>query len=388
MRTGDIKLIKKVNQKLVFDLIRSHSVISGADLSRITGLQPSTILKILKNLSSKHLIVNTGKGDSTIKGGKRPNLWKLNNSAAYVIGLDIELNEMTAVMLDLSSNTVSHTFLKTGKILDPEDLLNKVNQIVENILYISQVDKEKILGMGIAYAGVVNCDSGVIVLGDIISQTNVPLQEELKKFHKFPIKIENNANATAIGEKWVGIAEDKKNFMTILIEFDTNVSGIGIGIMINGNLYHGSSYCAGEINIHLPKLQELLSNMSEHLSESPILQNYISSLDKIDIHLMIEAARKGDKVAALLFSIYGDILGKTISKAVSLLNPDAIIISGPVSSLEELIIAPVREAVKKEILSITNDTLEILCSKHGDFSVATGAASIILYDYFRHPLYD
>ena len=117
--------------------------------------------------------------------------------------------------------------------------------------------------MGIAFAGVVNRETGTIVIGDIFPNMNIPLLNELNKHFSFPIIMENNANACAIGTKWLGVARGKKNFMTILIELDYDVSGMGIGIVINEDLYHGSSYCAGELNVHLPKLREMLENISD-----------------------------------------------------------------------------------------------------------------------------
>jgi N-acetylglucosamine repressor len=384
MKKGNIKHLKKLNERLVLDLIRSNELISGAELSRITELQPSTILYILKNLTSKNLIINQGKGESTEKGGKRPNLWQLNKDAAYAIGLDIEIGEIKAVILDLNSNIIAKIIRKTNKIKFLSELIGLIKDIIEDILYSAQIKEEKILGMAIAYAGVVDCEKGLIILGDVIPQINIPLLEELKKLYKFPIKLENNANAAAIGEKWLGNAKNNKNIMTILIEFDYNVSGIGIGLIIDGNLYHGSSFCSGEINVHLPKLQELLENVRHRFKDSEIFRNFISSPEAIDIHVMLDAAKSGDELALSLFSVLGNLIGKNIAKPVALFNPDAILISGPISILNEIITNSIQKAIEIEILSITIDALMISCSKLGEYNVAEGAGSIILKDFFKY----
>jgi predicted NBD/HSP70 family sugar kinase len=99
--------------------------------------------------------------------------------------------------------------------------------------------------------------------------------------------------------------------------------------------------------------------------------------------MVIEAVKKGDVVAQQLISHFGNYVGKLIAKSVALINPDAVIISGPLSELDNFILDPIRKAVKKDILSITNDPLDFLCSQQGEYSVAIGAASIILRDFFE-----
>jgi predicted NBD/HSP70 family sugar kinase len=385
IQPGDITFIKNINKQLVLNLIRNHNFISAPELSRITGLRPSTILNILNDLSDRSLIKNIGKGDSTKKGGKRPTLWKLNDSVAYVIGLDIEIGELSVVILNLGGKTIAQSTMRIGPIQDLHELIKDINILVNGVIKESNIDRSKIVGMGVAYAGVVNCETGTIIIGDIIPHMNIPLLSELNKFYDFPIIMENNANACAIGAKWLGEAKGKKNFMTILIEFDTNVGGMGIGIVINEELYHGASYCSGELNIHLPKLRDMLENIRNRFNEGHILRNYVSSPEKINIYIMIDAAKQADEVALTFFSILGNLIGKTISSSIALLNPDSVILTGDISSLDDIIINPIRNAIEMEVLSITNVNLEILCGKHGHYCVANGAAALVLDDFFKLP---
>jgi DNA-binding transcriptional ArsR family regulator len=99
-QTGSYKLVRSINGHLVLNLIREHQKISGSELSKMTGMRPSTISSLLKELEGKNLIVNTGKGESTSRGGKRPFLWRINNTVAYVIGVDVEIGEVTSVLMD------------------------------------------------------------------------------------------------------------------------------------------------------------------------------------------------------------------------------------------------------------------------------------------------
>src|SRR5512147_2940290 len=91
------KVVKDINERVVLKLIQEQDIISSSDLVKITGMRPSTIFNILKELSAKSFVSFYGKGESTKKGGKKPFNWNLNKDAACTIGLDIEVGEMTSV---------------------------------------------------------------------------------------------------------------------------------------------------------------------------------------------------------------------------------------------------------------------------------------------------
>ncbi len=379
------RVVKDINEQVVLKLIQENEIISSSDLVKITGMRPSTIFNILKELSSRGLVSFYGKGNSTEKGGKKPYIWKLNRDAAFVIGLDIEVGEMTAVILDFNGGIIARRIIKleTGRNVD--ELANTIITVVDALVIENKIDTEKVLGLGVAFAGVVDYKQGMVVMSSILPEMNFPLLEKLSAL-PFPVLIENNANAAAVGLKWNGNDKSKRNYLTILVEIDKNVSGLGIGIVINGELYHGASFCAGELYPYLPTLKEILATIRSRFVESDILKNYVQSLESIDIELLLEAAKKGDKIATRVFSMIGNIVGQTITPAVALLNPDSIIITGVVSEIEDVLIEAVRKAIEMRVLSITANALSITTDKHHHYSVALGAAALILEDYFRLPL--
>jgi predicted NBD/HSP70 family sugar kinase len=392
LQLGDKKLlsfhaavVKDINEQLVLKLIQEQEVISSSDLVKSTGMRPSTIFNILKELSAKSFVSFYGKGESTKKGGKKPYIWTLNKDAAYVIGLDIEVGEITSVILDFSGGIIAKRIskLETGKTANElaVNIIKFVNEIVER----NNINVEKILGVGIAFAGIVNFPNGNVIMSSVVPEMNFPLLEKLSSI-PFPVLIENNANATALGLKWNGDDKRKRNYLTILVEIDKNVSGLGIGIVINGEIYRGTSFCAGELYPHLPTLQEILSTIRSRFTESEILKDYESSLESLDIEFLLEAAKSGDKIASLVFAMIGNIVGQTIAPAVALLNPDTIIITGVVSELEEVVIDSVRKEIEMRVISIASHSLNIIADKYHHYSVAVGAASLILEDFFRVPI--
>lgn len=386
MQTGDIRLIKDINDRLVLNLIREHEIISGADLAQITGMRPSTISNILKSLTGRSLIVNMGKGESTEKGGKRPFLWSLKSDAAYAIGIDVEIGEITATVLNLVGQAVSQKVYRVSQTRDVEEVVEQIAGVITDISKQAGLTADNILGVGIAVAGVVESESGQIIISDILDELNVPLRTYLQRSFSFPIAIENNANAAAIGAKWVGSAKGCKNFMTVLIEMDKNVGGIGIGMVLNDELYHGAKYCSGELNVSLPTLSATLHTLRHRFHQGSILKHYQSNPEDLDIYKMIDAAREGDEVARYYFVILGHLIGKNIAKSVGLLNPERLILAGEVSELKDMLINPVQREIEVEVLKFSSECLTIATSIHGRYSVAMGAASIILNDFFTVPI--
>lgn len=385
MQTGDHRLLKNINERLVLNLVRLNRIISSSDLVRITGMQPSTIFNILRDLTENSHVLNLGKGDSTEKGGKKPYLWGLNKDAAYAIGIDIEIGQLTTVVLNFSSEIVCKKVRKieTAKTLD--ELVGQIVKAVNEVISEAHVDSGKILGVGIAVAGIVNSEAGIVVMTDVLPEVNVPFLQAVNKVFEFPVFVENNANASVVGEKWIGVAKDSNNCLNVLIEFDKGVSGLGIGFLVNEELYRGSSYSAGEVNIAMPDLHDVLLNVRTHLSEGQILKRFDSSPHELEIEIMIDAAKNGDSVAISFFARLGNQIGKNISRIVAAFNPDMLILSGDVAEVGDMIVGPVKSVIDMDLLSVTSEALKIVTSSQGHFSVATGAASIVLSDYFKVP---
>jgi len=341
MQTFDFRLVRNYNDRIVLNLILEYDEISGADLARITGMQPSTISNILKGFERKNLTINKGKGDSTFKGGKRPTLWSINGESAYALGVDVEIGEIAISILQLNGIVRFKKIYKSGKSNNAEELIAHINLAIEKALKANNGISDKIFGMGVAFAGIVDHEKGIVLMTDVIPQMNINLAAQLEEKYKFPIILENNANAVAIGSLWVGSAKGIRNFMTVLLEINTDVFGMGIGIVLNGDVYHGSTYCAGELSPPLVNMQNILSRIRGSIQTSPKLKKYAENIDNITINILVHAACEGDKVAIQFFNILGNLIGKTISQLVALINPERVIIAGDVAEVGQYLLDPI-----------------------------------------------
>ena len=387
VQSYDFRLIRNINDRIVLNLILENESISGADLARLSGMQPSTISNILKGLKKRDLVNNLGKGESTFKGGKRPFLWEINSSAAYALGLDVEIGQTAIALLGLNGDVKKKKIYKTNGITNPRELSQHLLRSVNDLIKDSGVDLEKILGAGIAIAGIVNRGSGEVMMTDIIPQMNFSITSALQKKYQFPVIAENNANASAIGSKVVGTARGERNFMTVLIKVDAHVSGIGIGLVLNGELYHGTNYCSGEVTPEYPPMYNMISRLRDHFNKGKILKKYLNKIEDLNIRMLIDAANKGDALAIHYFMLLGRLIGSSIAKHIAMINPARVIITGDVAEVGDIILDPIKELVSYELVSVSKESLSIVASQSGRYSVAVGAASIILDEFLKVPAF-
>lgn len=391
MQTGDIRLIKDINERVILNLIREHKLISGAQLANITGMQASTIAKLLRTLQAKSLILNRGKGESTFKGGKRPFLWSLNNDVGYVIGIefigvDAVIDQAIGVLLDIEGNIIHSNHFINPSLEEPTDLADLAVNVVNDLLAFKNNDLSNVLGLGIGIGGIVDAKQGnILTTPAVMQQTNIPLKKMLEARFNFPVFIDNNAKAAAQGEKWLGGGRGVEDFVMAVVYSDRGVGGIGIGLVLRNELFYGTNFAAGELNRTLPPLEFELRAKHSQLADGHIVKQYLNATEKINTRILMDAAKEGDVFALDYFNRLGYKIGQILLPVVGIINPVKIIIEGEVAELRELLTTPMKEAIDREANFISSSALQIEPGSHGTLSVSIGAASIILNDIFRMP---
>lgn len=388
MVKGDIKLMKNINEQIVVNLLRENGQISSHDLVRMTGLNKSTIASIINLLTEANYILDLGKGNSTTVGGRKPTIWEINGDAHYSIGVDIELDELNIVVMNLKGEVVNSSFIKyKSKHLynKTKDFIEFIKNNVNETLRELSIPKNKVIGIGVGIGGIIDGKNGIVISSEIFSKINLPVRDELESTLNLPVYIENNANVSAIGAKWIGVAKDCTDFISVLLEISKEVSGIGVGIIINNQLYTGACNCAGEINIVTPRLGYIINNLRYNLSEGDILSKYVSYPSKLTLEIVINAAGKGDQAAIRIVEMLGNQIGEIISSTVSVLNPEMVVISGTIAELGELLINPIVNTLSRKTHTITSGKIQIKVSKFGRYSVATGAAALAFKEFYKVP---
>ena len=238
---GSFELMKQLNVSAVLNIIKNNGSLSRADIAKLTGLTPASISNITKQLIEGEYLLERGMGESS--GGRPPIILELNPEARYVIGVNIGVGSIQVVITNLGAKILCRKEITMSMDeYDKDNVFNELVKIINQVVLSSNIDTNKIIGVGVAMHGIVNVATGVSEYAPYYNWVNVNLKDELQSRLNYPVFIDNDVRAMAIGESWFGSSKDINNFVMI------NVSnGVGAGIIIDNKPYYGVDFSAGEI---------------------------------------------------------------------------------------------------------------------------------------------
>ena len=389
-RTGNNKFLKAYNEAGILDLIRIGKALSRADLSKATGLSPTATGLIVSTLIEKGYIHEIGTGES--KGGRRPVLLELQQDSYYSIGLDVDIDSISYILIDITGRIVSEgtAFLDSPM---PDTVVSAAEACIKEIMRSRSIGQDKLLGIGISVPGMVDAKTHNVLLAPNLGWQDVHPGIMLKAQLNLPVYVENEAMASAISEKWIGACQEADNFVCVNIK-----SGIGAGIFTGGRLYRGTGGSAGEVG-HIvvdengPKcgcgnygcLETIASTgriveWARRLVRQGVVSslNRIDDVESIDLNHIIEAARAGDKATLGLLNEAARYLGIALSNLVNTLNPSKIVLGKDFVKYGDLVMDTIRSVIDAKALRRPASDVEITVSEIGERASTLGAAIIPL----------
>lgn len=233
-RTGNKDLIKDINIYHCINTIRSHDLISRAEISKEIHLAQSTITKIINPLIQDGLIIEVGDGTST--GGRKPINLKFNNDFGFILSVKIEASKLIIALCNLEPAIISTSVIDFEVGISYEDFFpNLVSEL-------NKMNKERVYAIGITISGIVDDDNGVLISSTLLGWNNIHLCDDLKREFGISIFVENDVNAFAVYQLNSEYGKGHDSFVCMTVG-----EGVGSGIIINGKLYKGEFGGAGEI---------------------------------------------------------------------------------------------------------------------------------------------
>ena len=291
----------------------------------------------------------------------------------YVIGLDLGGTNAVFGIVDQRGEIKATTAIKTQQYDTAEAFIEaSVNALLPIIEQVGGIEKIRSMGVGAPngnyYKGTIEIAPNIKWAHDCI----VPLGKMFsEKLNGIPVAVTNDANAAAIGEMVYGVARGMKNFIVITLG-----TGVGSGIVVNGQLVYGSDGFAGELG-HVTMVgvartaRELLDKTSRPSLLRDIKPNDITSLD-VSI-----AASKGDELAKEIYEFTGKMLGEACADFATFCSPEAFIFFGGMTKAGELIMDPIRRAYDAHVLPVFKGKAQFLVSGLDGASAAVLGASAI-----------
>lgn len=388
----------------ILEIVRRHGPISRPDISKEMGVNVVTISNYIDEFIKRNLVYE--KELDVSEGGRRPVLLDLNAQAGFVIGVGLNLVNMVGLLLDLKGNIITKTQVARPRA-SVREISESLLEIVRELLRRSKEHLPNIKGIGVGVAGLINKENGSIHWPQKVdnyytyASVDLPLKDLMEKEFNLPTIIENDATSACFGEHWLDLEKGYKNVIYMF-------SGVGCGIMINGEVYRGANGYAGEVSIYNFKENDqfhceaakdcfvkrwemdmgMVDELKQELVADPALRDnflkaaVITSVDQVDLKHIFLAARAKEPAASRILDQAAKRLGIKISYLVNLLNPEVVVIGGGLEEAGEDFLNRVSSTVKAWAFREATDDLKIVYSQLRENAVALVAASLVTQRMF------
>ena len=373
---GTFQLMKSVNKSIVLNKIRMDGPISRAQIAKETSITPPTVSSIVKELIQEDVVVEKALGVS--QGGRKPTLLHINQDAFYVIGVDAGPSTNHCILTNLAGDILCRTESVIDSNITNKQFLNLLKKDIQSVLEQSS-QKDKVIGIGVAMHGVVSVDTGVSLVAPNLRLHNIPIKAELEKEFGYIVKVENDARAMALGEAWFGDHGEVRSLLAVNIG-----NGVGGGIVIDGNLYHGAQNIAGEIGHMTVDMNGPVCQCGNR----GCLQSFATGwaiaqkANKESGEEVYESALAGEKASIHVFKEVSTIIGIGLTNLIHVINPERIVIGGGVTKAWEFLLDPLRKTIRERALTREAKETEVVITNLGDDATLLGAVSLLLVELF------
>lgn len=399
IKSADRFLIRSINQSILLNLVRGHAPISRPQLATLSGLSQATVIKITNNLIDRHLILEEEYAEST--GGRRAGLLEINPEGAFAVGVMAQPSSLTAVILNLHSEPVYSQQWDVALHDNSRQAIDLVAQCLEEFFSRSGVPREKIIGVGLGLGGLIDAERGRCIDSWILNWQNVEISRPLEDRLKIPVFLDNDINCLATYEKLFGQGQPYHHFLVVAVG-----RGVGLGIVINDDLFRGAFGGAGEFGHTAVTTEGRLCAcgnsgcLETYVSDAGIVKNYLEcvrsntyslemGIKEPTTHEVLELARNGDEAAKAAFHRAGILLGVSLANLVNIFNPECVILCGHDDDASILcgdwLLEPMHQAFKQHLFSQMGRDLHFIVERQDFESWARGAGSLVLRHFFASP---
>ena len=384
---------KNLNKRLILDMIRfMPGGVSRADLARQMDLTRSAITTIINDLITEGLVRETeDEGTATLPmtSGRRPIILEVNPLRSHVIGIDMGATHLGILLADFSAHVLAEVEMPFNILNSPQACLDEIDLQVRALLKRANLDFHSISAIGMGVPGPVIFEAGMVSAPPIMpGWDDYPIREQLRQRWNIPVMVANDAEMGALGEWAYGSGRGERNLAYIKVG-----SGVGAGLLLDGRLYRGDTGCAGEIG-HVtiqedgPRcscgnygcLESLAGGNAVAQRGREAVQAgrrtqlaSITPVEAITAQHVADAARRGDLVSQQIVTSAGTYLGIAIASLVNLFNPGMVVVGGGVAQMGDLLLDPVRKAVRERSLRSAAHTVRITSAVLGRRSSGIGA---------------
>jgi glucokinase len=323
----------------------------------------------------------------------------MRSSSDYIVGVDLGATNIVSLLIDREGKIIGKdtraTWAREGREKALSQIVNSVRAILDKGK-LKEISLTSIEGVGVGSPGPLNTKKGIIHFApNLPGWKNVPLVSILEEQLKLPIFLENDANAAALAEWWIGAGKKVDNLVLLTLG-----TGIGGGIIIGGEVLHGAWDTAAEIGHMIIHEGGLVCGcgkkgcLEAYASATGVIKRTVSlikegrdtllrklvrgHLEDITCELVYRAAERGDELSQMIAEETARYLAVGIASVVNIINPEMVILSGGMIAAGDLLFKPVRKYTRRYALEAAVRGVRIVPAKLGENTGALGAAATVL----------
>ncbi|MCI0665691.1 MAG: ROK family transcriptional regulator [Acidobacteria bacterium] len=386
---------REINRQIALDLVRTHQPISRADLARIMGLHRGAVSLIVNDLLSEGLIFEGATGES--QRGRKPTFLYIDSRSRCVVAVDIRVTRTYMMVTDL----LGRQLVPTGSFptnRDPKLLISELSERVKELLS-DHKEFGECVGIGVVVPGMVDRQTRRVIHAPTLGWREVEIKESLSAATGLPVQVENSGKACALAQTWATRGDAAAIGDLVFVSVS---DGIGVGIIVNGEVLGGRHNIAGEFG-HLPLSIDgprcscgATGCWEAYISNIATLSRYFgrdlrearpvaAEMAAFSIEDLIVRARGGDAKAVAALQATARYLGLGLASIVNAIDPTRIYIGGEIVAAWDMIEPAVRVALSERALSPDAAKTEIRTVPLDDYPRLRGAAALIAAPAFAAP---
>ncbi|GAB3958868.1 ROK family transcriptional regulator [Spirosoma harenae] len=388
---------KKQKQRNVLAHLYSDGKCTLAQLTQVVHSSIPSVTSLVDELVDDQWVTPTGTAIGS--NGRRPALFDLNPGRNYVAVLDVSTHDTKILFMNTHRKLVFRGDYDL-RLVDNPILLSSLVNYFNDALAKSGLAASDLIAIGISMPGLIDSRRGINLTYKNIHQSDESLTQWFSAQTGKPVYLINDTKATVLGESRFGGAKGKKQVLTINIDW-----GVGLGIIVNGDVFQGASGFAGELgHIQVDPNGELchcgkIGCLNTLTSASSLVQRaqrdilagkasklaiFQKNVEQIDIDELINAANQGDVYSIKTLHDAGFQLGKGLAIAVSLFNPEIIIVDGVLAKASTFLLNTIRQAIVQYCLSDFHRDLRIELTQLDDTAKWLGTHAYVMEDIFAN----
>ncbi|HEU4658016.1 MAG TPA: ROK family transcriptional regulator [Capillimicrobium sp.] len=382
-RTGSLESLREQNLLRVVDVLLEQGVASRADIARHTGLSRTTVSSLVADLVERGLVTErvTAEGRDPGGAGRPPVLLALDRSAGAAIGIDFGHSHLRVAVADLSHTILAEAERDMEVDDSASDDFAAAAELVDHVLDEAGVPRGRVISVGMGVPGPILHRNGTVGSGAILpGWVGVHAGEEMQRRLGLPVVVDNDANLGALAEAMFGAGRGAREIVYLKV-----ASGIGAGLIIEGRVHHGAGGTAGELGHLLVDEEGQVCRCGnrgclETVAAVPRLLEQLSRTHGTDLGVddVVALAHRGDPGCQRVIADAGRHIGRAVAMLCNLLNPARVIVGGDLSAAGELLLDPLRAALRRYAIPAAAEAAEVVAGVLGERAEVRGAVALAI----------